>query len=217
MISHSCKIIYIHIPKCAGRSICRAFNEDFDHYTASYYQTHHSQWWQQYTVFTTVRNPYQRLLSMYHYIKNEPVHAGDAITNFGNMPPFKNWVVANIDAFKGEFEHPNTEGSRETHGDMGSAFWFSSQWQRLCNLSQTVNPEIHIIRYEDGMQQVCDFIHRHTGTQLHIPHLNRSHNNTISSYLQHYDQELLDTVNNFAPFAKDCRLLEYDVIKSTTE
>lgn len=217
MISHHHQVIYIHIPKCAGRSICQAFNQDFDHHTAAYYHTAHPCSWSQYTVFTTVRNPYQRLVSMYHYIQNEPVHANHAITNFGKMLPFKSWVMANMDCFKGEFDLLSTEGNREDHGDLGSAFWFSSQVSRLSTALQTDFSNIHILRYEDGMKAVEDFVHRKTGKPINIQHLNRSHKDSHNSYLNYYDTELLNTVNAFPPFIKDCTLLQYQVIKEVPQ
>lgn len=216
MISHQHKIIYIHIPKCAGRSICDALQQPFDHYTASYYHSEFPQFWNDYTVFSTVRNPYQRLVSMYHYIKNEPYHEAHAITNFGNMLPFKNWVMENIALFKGEFPHPSTEGNREEDGTIGSPFWFSSQVSRLTNHSGTVYNDIHILRYEDGLQAVEHFLYQQAGTTVCIPHLNSSHSDSRSNYLHYYDQELLDVVNNFLPFITDCTVLNYPLIERKT-
>ncbi len=214
MISHQHRIIYIHIPKCAGRSICHAFNESFDHYTASYYQNEHPEQWHQYTVFTTVRNPYQRMVSMYHYIKKEPFHAGHAITNRGNMLPFKPWLMQNIAAFQGELKHPSTEGSRERDGEVGSTFWFSSQVSRISAASQDICRNIHILRYEDGMQEVSRFLHNKHGLRLSIPHLNSSLSDSRDRYLAYYDAELLHSINSFPPFAKDCQLLGYDMLSA---
>lgn len=212
MISHQHKVIFIHIPKCAGRSISEAFNQPFDHYTASYYQTKHPDWWNEYTVFTTVRNPYQRLVSMYHYIKNEPFHANHAITNGGNMIPFKNWVLQNIASFTNEFDYASSEGARETDGEKGSAFWFSSQTRRLAFYSQSFYKNIHILRYENGTSAVQNFIQNHIGITLSIPHLNSSHSDSRENYLRYYDDELLNAVNTFQPFVTDCTLLNYEVV-----
>ncbi len=214
MICHQHKIIFIHIPKCAGRSICHAFNQHFDHHTASFYETQHTEHWNQYTKFTTVRNPYQRLVSMYHYIKKEPFHANHAITNRGNMLPFKPWVMTNLAAFQGEMDHPSIEGNRERDGDMGSTFWFSSQVSRISAACQNIHQNLHILKYEDGMHAVQQFVHQRTGAQLHIPHLNSSHSDSRNRFLHYYDNELLQEVNSFPPFVKDCTLLRYDRIDS---
>ena len=213
MISHQHKVIFIHIPKCAGRSISEAFGQPFDHFTASYYQTKHPDNWHSYTVFTMVRNPYQRLVSMYHYIKNEPFHADHPITNRGAMLPFKNWVIENIAAFTNEFDYASGEGARETDGEQGSAFWFSSQARRLHFEAQPSHKNIYMLRYENGMNEVENFIQHHTKTTVSIPHLNSSHSYSRHNYLHYYDDELLAVVNAFQPFATDCALLNYEVIK----
>jgi hypothetical protein len=214
MISHRHKLIFIHIPKCAGRSISHALQEEFDHYTAFYYQTKQADYWNNYTVFTTVRNPYERLVSMYHYIKNESFHTTHPITNEGNMIPFKDWVIKNIASFRREFDCDSTEGDRERDGEMGSAFWFSSQVRRLSSPSDAIYSNIHILRFENGMQAIKEFLQHQTGSALHIPHVNRSNKNSHDHYLNHYDQELLNVVNAFPPFAKDCTILGYKVIKN---
>lgn len=213
MISHHHKVIFIHIPKCAGRSISEAFGQPFDHYTASYYQTKHPDNWNEYTVFTTVRNPYQRLVSMYHYLKNEPFHAIHPITNRGNMLPFKHWVLQNMASFTKEFDYASNEGNRETDGERGSAFWFSSQTRRLHFDTQLSCKNIHILRYENGTGAVENFIQHHMGITVNIPHLNSSHSDSRYNYLRYYDDELLDVVNAFQPFATDCAMLNYEVIK----
>ncbi len=211
MISHHHKLIFIHIPKCAGRSISNALGEPFDHYTAAYYQTHYAQHRNDYTTFTTVRNPYGRLVSAYHYIKSEPFHTNHAITNYGNMLPFKGWVLQNISAFEKEFDFNSAEGSRETDGDIGSPFWFSSQSRRISDALGKVFSNIHLLRYEDGMKAVEQFLHQHTSSLLNIAHLNNSGSNH-RSYLSYYDDELLTAVNAFAPFAHDCKTLGYQMI-----
>lgn len=217
MISHQYKVIFVHIPKCAGRSISEAFHQPFDHFTAEYYSTNHPDCWNTYTLFTTVRNPYERLVSMYHYIKNEPVHTHHAITNNGQMLPFKEWVMTNLAAFKNEFGYPSTEGERQTDGDIGSPFWFSSQVRRLSSGDGQLYPDLHILPFESGMPAVARFLADKTGRQWHIPHLNRSNNQGQQYYLEHYDNELLNVINGFAPFAKDCALLDYQVIRNRPE
>ena len=214
MISPLHKIIFIHIPKCAGRSISRALGEDFDHYTASYYHNNFPEHWQDYTVFTTVRNPYQRLVSMYHYIKNEPFHAAHPITNGGNIIPFADWVMENMTAFTNEFDYNSPEGNRETDREMGSPFWFSSQARRLSlHKSDELYSNIHILRYEQGMPAVESFLQQRAKVHVAIPHVNSSQSDSRDDYLRYYDYELLNTVNSFEPFANDCKVLGYKMIQ----
>jgi hypothetical protein len=212
VISHRYKLIFIHIPKCAGRSISEALGEPFDHYTAHHYQTRCVQPWHEYIVFTTVRNPYSRLVSMYHYIKGEPFHANHPITNGGNMIPFKDWVWQNISSFKEEFDSNSSEGNRETDGDIGSPFWFSSQSRRISDVSEALYPNVHILKYEDGMPLVKRFLQQHAGVDISIPHINKSKNEQ-QLFASFYDAELRQLLAAFEPFKKDCSLLQYDILK----
>ena len=133
------------------------------------------------------------------------------ISNYGNMLPFKSWLTANILCFKGELGYPATEGNREEDGEMGSTFWFSSQISRIADASDTVDSNVHVLMYEDGMRAVETFIHEKTGALLPVPHLNNS-NSDRENYLRYYDEDLLTLVNSFPPFIKDCRLLPYSMI-----
>ena len=81
MINHEHKFIFIHIPKCAGMSIGKTLIEltkpkdDEPHYGTKWnysgFQIHHDEFdekiWEEYFVFTFLRNPQDRLLSQYYY------------------------------------------------------------------------------------------------------------------------------------------------------
>lgn len=74
MITHDYKLIFIHVPKCAGRSINDVFNQRFDHFTARYYEKEYADQWKKYTKFTIVRNPFDRLVSIYTYMMKHRRH-----------------------------------------------------------------------------------------------------------------------------------------------
>jgi len=81
MINHEHKFIFIHIPKCAGMSIGKTLTEltkpkdDEPHYGTKWnyegFKIHHDEFdekiWEEYFVFTFLRNPQDRLLSQYYY------------------------------------------------------------------------------------------------------------------------------------------------------
>jgi hypothetical protein len=82
-ISHRKKFIFFSKPKCASESVRRVLNSFSDifstsqlpyyhHVTALYLKNHFSQkkWdWNQYYKFITLRNPWDVLVSFYHYAK----------------------------------------------------------------------------------------------------------------------------------------------------
>jgi len=66
--SHQYKCIFIHIPKVAGTSIKQALGlPGGGHPPWQYFYQSHLQLWRQYTSFTVVRNPWDRLVSAYRY------------------------------------------------------------------------------------------------------------------------------------------------------
>ena len=72
MISDKHKLIFIHIPKCAGCSIEKIFNSSMmDHQTALEIKSKHAEKWNSYFKFTIVRNTWERLVSIYHFRKEK--------------------------------------------------------------------------------------------------------------------------------------------------
>jgi hypothetical protein len=68
--SHEYRCIFIHVPKAAGTSIKRVFGMlDRGHLPWSYYALCHPELWEAYTSFTVVRNPWDRLVSAYHFAR----------------------------------------------------------------------------------------------------------------------------------------------------
>lgn len=97
MISHKYRCIFIHIPKCAGTSINKLLSENtiFDYRIPNYdflygwcpkrklFLQHatvrelleldliSNKIWNEYYKFTIIRNPWDRLISSYNWIKND--------------------------------------------------------------------------------------------------------------------------------------------------
>lgn len=205
MIIHDYKLIFIHIPKCAGRSISDAFGLSFDHYTAAFYKQHQPELWQEYRKFTIVRNPLDRFVSMYHYMMGSH-HQNEDICFLGKTPDFKTWLIANMNAYRSDdYSFESVQGMRETDSRLGSSFWFGSQTQRLCDYDGNLQESVNVYKFE-YLNCIYKFLKDVTGKDLRIPHSNKSdHRN----YLSYYDQDLLQLTEFFQPVLIDCQKLRY--------
>src|SRR5690349_12939909 len=123
-VSHQHKFIYIHIPKCAGKSITKAFkqlNVQFDFlgpasptfkelYGITDMWLHHltaaqlervlpAETWATYYKFAFVRNPWDLVVSYYHYHKKEVAESAEfkqqwpqIVERFQRTNNFVEWV-----------------------------------------------------------------------------------------------------------------------------
>lgn len=105
------KLMFLHVPKAAGKSIMEAFGltkaggminrSIVDAVTTAQYFTHIEL--SQYTKFAVVRNPWDRVVSLYHFRKKNNdlyngyrgsnVFGGDKTTPEGTQLNFKEWVM----------------------------------------------------------------------------------------------------------------------------
>ncbi|HOZ82654.1 MAG TPA: sulfotransferase family 2 domain-containing protein [Niabella sp.] len=211
MITHDYKLIYIHIPKCAGRSITDMFNQRFDHCTAQYYQNEYPRQFKQYDVFTIVRNPYDRYVSMWNYIKNHRRHQKEDIYNQyfdDDRYDFKHWLLKNIFAYKGGYPATSAEGGRGFDDKIGSAFWFSSQYSRLSNWNKSlIVPNVF---HFEKMDEVYNFLSERMEQVAAIPHLNQSKRKEWTYY---YDDEIIEHLHKFQPFLTDIEKLGYELLR----
>ena len=70
--------VFIHIPKAAGNSFSIGlYGIDNGHYTAFDYYKDNKKEWEKLFSFTVVRNPLERFLSAYNFLKNNGVNKFD--------------------------------------------------------------------------------------------------------------------------------------------
>jgi len=146
LISHRYKFILLSRYKCASTTI-RALFKDYADITGSqeypyYYHTplaplkehfREKNWpWEKYFIFTSMRNPWELLASLYAYglpgsdytywwerhweeVRREHYHPGQRAVP-GDMPEFSEWVLnADFKRFKLEPFINNSAGQREAH------------------------------------------------------------------------------------------------------
>jgi hypothetical protein len=125
------RCIFVHIPKCAGVSVCQSLfaNLGAGHYPlTTYLKVFSNAEYAQYFKFTIVRNPWDRLLSAYLFLKQGGYNSADrrwgdqylgVYDNFGDF--VRNWVTPdNIRAWVHFL--PQTDYLRAPDGATGMDF-----------------------------------------------------------------------------------------------
>jgi len=81
---HKTCSIFLHTPKCAGRSIIKSFynNAHIGHYPAIWYEGAYPEEFNSYFKYSFVRNPYDRIVSAYHYLIQRQFKRNEPITKF---------------------------------------------------------------------------------------------------------------------------------------
>lgn len=215
MITHDHKLIFIHIPKCAGRSVADTFDQRFDHFTATYYEKEYRMYWNEYSKFAIIRNPYARLVSIYTYCKahrrhsTERISALKIVSGVTTYPTFTQWIKSNIEAYNSSTDvfdshtfRTSAEGLRGYDGILGSPFWFNSQTQRLKhNIGR-----IELFKIEDGVKDIEQYLSDKLNKKVELPHSNQS---SFRKWQEFYDQQTYDLVSLWNPIMEDCSQYKY--------
>lgn len=184
--------IFIHVPKAAGTSINHAlYGRTLGHYTISEIEAQFPRLVEQCFVFSVVRNPYDRLISAYHFAKKgRTVDMGMSNPDQYQIPEF------------GTFES------------------FVNQWlvkQDLYSVDNVFRPQhLYVCRRENvvvdylaRIESMDDDIHNISkllGKPLHIGKKNV--NKGSESYRDYYSNELSETV--YQLYRKDFEIFSYN-------
>lgn len=189
-ISDDGNYIFIHVPKCAGRSVAKIFFEDRfswktfgGHWSAEYLQNSYSHKFSTYFKFAIVRNPYDRLVSAYHYFLTGRMKG---LENFDNID--LNDALKLSDNFKDfcirYFTHPRQapiQGHLKTQ----------SHWL-------VVDGKIgvdYLLKYEN-LEEGVNFLKEKLEYGKDEP-LSVMNSTEHSDYMEYYDNDLLKIVNSF--------------------
>lgn len=193
MIDTTRKFIFIHIPKTAGCSVYEALNiQDssqrrhvplYMYRNLFIYKKRYKQY-KEYFKFAFVRNPWDRFISCYFYLKNggrgSDANIKDSLL-VNQYNSFKDFVL-NFKNIKNQF----------------TGFHFLSQ-------VQWINSSINFIgryeRLECDFKYVCDMLQL---TYYKLPHTNITHH---SHYTDYYDSETIKIIAE--EYAKDIEILNY--------
>lgn len=179
------EFIFIHINKTAGSSIEKALGMRFEHRTAREKRRELGERrWKERFSFTFVRNPWDKVVSHYHYRKRTK-KAGLA----ENPPPFKEWVV---------------RAYREQDPALcDNPTMFLPQWDWITDEEGQVLVDF-IGRFEkldEDFGKICQQI----GREARLPHLKKSQRGDFREY---YDDETADVVRQW--FHEDIKQFGYE-------
>ena len=186
---HHTKSIFIHIPKCAGTSIEKSLYSPAParHQPAKYYQLQHPKEYESYYKFTLVRNPWDRLASAWHYLREKPkkndLKWSSFLSEFDSFSDFVlNWL--------------NKENSlKQIH--------LSPQYLFIENTFGAHDMNF-IGKFED-ITNSFEIIRKNVCPKATLLHLNKSTNS--NNYRNKYNTQMVDKVAEV--YRKDIELFNY--------
>ncbi|MFT6927968.1 MAG: hypothetical protein ACJAZP_003615 [Psychromonas sp.] len=186
------KCIFIHIPKTAGSSILTCLMGDKinrDHGTYYDFKRIDPDRFNRYFKFCFVRNPYDRAVSAYEYLKNGGNNSSDLYYKKlieDKYPSFKKFILEYLDGNK---IHENLLFSPQ--------YLFIYDDRNECQVD-------YIGRFEN-INENFKFICKKIGVSARLPSKNRVQRNTYETYYS--DHQVKEKVYNL--YSKDFDLFQY--------
>ena len=200
---HEC--IFVHIPKAAGVSICRALfgNLAGSHTKMVGYQIIFSkEEFSRYFKFTFVRNPWDRVFSAYNFLKMGGMNEEDSKWAEVEMTPYDNFD---------EFVSRGLQKSRIQkwrHFVPQSDFLFVPYDRRI---------QVDFLGYFENIQPDFEYIVDKLGMggEVTLAHQNKSHNDRKLDYKEFYTDETREIVSTI--YQKDIDVFGYKFDNSSLQ
>ena len=193
MISHDKKLVFIHIPKCAGCSINKAFGLKVHAGTGHAGWKGHAPFIKKgYFCFTYVRNPWDRIVSLYHYFFN---------MKQGHQWYGQNHKLANI---VGELDFKEF---CERLDEFQKCGWSGIHFVPACNFLRNMKNEINldfIGRFEHIKEDFIKLCDKLGLKQQSLPHSNRSQHRNYTEYYNDETKQIVET-----KYKKDIEQFDY--------
>ena len=186
--------IFIHVPKAAGTSISRAlYGEQLaNHYPAELYYNISKTEYRKYFVFSVVRNPWDRLVSAYEFIKQGGTKYVKPLDN----SIYKKKQFSEFDTFVKEILDKNNVMSLDKV--------FHHQHFFICDKESNVLVD-HVGKLEN-LNETTEIIESKIGRKLRLDVINKSINR--SDYRSYYTTQTYEIVENI--YSKDIELFMYE-------
>ncbi|WP_455207117.1 sulfotransferase family 2 domain-containing protein [Kaarinaea lacus] len=185
------KSIFVHIPKCAGVSMNKTLygNLAGAHTTLSDYTCIFSpKEINEYFKFTIVRNPWDRLVSAFHFLKKGGMNETDKIwaqSNLGEYKDFRSFVLKWL----------NQDNIWKYYHFQPQHHYFLESHQKVC---------IDFFAFLENLDNDFEFIAKKINSTHKLQQKNQSQH---KDYKDYYDNETIKIVSKV--YADDIRLLGY--------
>jgi hypothetical protein len=186
------RCIFVHIPKCAGKSVGEALFGGFTghFYLRQYEMLFSREEFDRYFKFTFVRNPWDRTVSAFEFLKQGGLNQAD-----------REWAerhLARIDDFE--------QFCREwlTPENANDALFFTPQ-HRFLRLGSGFGPAVDFVGRVENLAEDFTHVAKRLGIDTSVPHLNRS--SRRSDFRSYYSPETRRIVESV--YAEDIELFGY--------
>lgn len=156
------RCIFVHIPKCAGVSVCRSLFGDYGagHYPISVFQeVFEPPLFDSYFKFAFVRNPWDRLLSAYRFLRRGGFNETDRRWARRHLAPYRDfrefvhgWVtpdnIASWIHFRPQVDFLSLANGKSGMDFVGRYEQLHTDFRRVCERLGVDNRLLHLNSYE---------------------------------------------------------------------
>ena len=172
-INNKDKLIFIHIPKNAGISIEEAlFNKKIGHKSILQFESHDKKKCNKYFKFTVVRNPYDRLVSAFYFLKKG-----------GRNPVDKAWAENNLKGIEGFNEFVFKLTNKKFAKKILNHQHFRPQYKYLVNSKGNINIDF-IMKFETLSSDFEQLIQQLNFRNIKLSHKNKSNRKSWEEYYE---------------------------------
>ena len=191
MISHKYKCIFTHIQKNGGTSIKVPLGKlnGYFHHPAREQKNVFGKYWGEYYKFSIVRNPWDRIVSIYHYylLNNEPSNS-----------KIKQIMPKTFESFCKSYLGDNPQ--KWMTGWLGGEYILQKNWITNKNGDIIID---YVGRYET-INESFEHIKKELSINGELPHIRKSDH---KNYKEYYTNELIELVRN--KLKEDIELFDY--------